>query len=171
MTARIHRRLTSHKDSSISLFDCDLSDPVVVYLINESYDKKHSDPNSDNEMPAIPMICIIDDDESVRESVSDLVQSLGYRVASFASAEEYLQSDYVGKSSCVITDLRMPGMSGADLQARLLAAGQKTPIIFITSFPSEDIRMQVLKAGAFGFFNKPFNDDSLVECLNKAVGL
>jgi FixJ family two-component response regulator len=117
----------------------------------------------------IPLVCIIDDDESVRESVSDLVQSLGYKTATFASAEEYLQSDHVENASCVITDVRMPGMSGVELQGHLRASGQKTPIIFITSFPSEDIGARVLKAGAFGFFRKPFDDDRLVECLNNAL--
>lgn len=120
-------------------------------------------------MPAVPLVCIIDDDESVRDSVSDLVESLGYKTTTFASADEYLQSDHVENSSCVITDVRMPGMSGVDLQARLRASGHKTPIIFITSFPSEDIRTRVLKAGAFGFFRKPFDDDKLVECLKSAL--
>ena len=120
-------------------------------------------------MPPIPLVCIIDDDESVRESVSDLVQSLGHKTATFASAEEYLQSDHVENSSCVITDVRMPGMSGVELQAHLGMSGHRTPMIFITSFPSEDIRTLVLKAGAFGFFRKPFDHDNLVECLNNAL--
>jgi len=120
-------------------------------------------------VPPIPLVCIIDDDESVRESVSDLVQSLGYKTATFASAEEYVQSVHVENSSCVITDVLMPGMSGVELQAHLRASGHKAPIIFITSFPSEDIRTRVLNAGAFGFFRKPFNDDGLVECLNNAL--
>jgi len=118
---------------------------------------------------ALPVISIIDDDESVRQSISDLVQALGYMTATFASAEEFLQSDRVGHSSCVILDVLMPVMSGIDLQTCLLANGDKTPIIFITSVPQEGIRAQALKAGAFGFLRKPFDDNSLVECLNRAL--
>jgi FixJ family two-component response regulator len=101
--------------------------------------------------------------------LSDLVQSLGYIAVTFASADEFLRSDCVAKSSCVITDVLMPGMSGIDLQAHMLAEGSKTPIIFITSSPSEGIQTQALRAGAFGFFKKPFDDDSLVECLNRGL--
>lgn len=118
---------------------------------------------------ALPVISIIDDDESVRESLSDLVQALGYAPVTFACAEEFLQSDRVGCSSCIITDVLMPGMSGIDLQARLLANGDNTPIIFITSVPRDSVRVQALKAGAFGFLRKPFDDHSFIECLNRAL--
>jgi FixJ family two-component response regulator len=101
--------------------------------------------------------------------LSDLVQSLGYIAVTFASADEFLRSDFVAKSACVITDVLMPGMSGVDLQAHMLANAHKTSFIFITSLPSESIRTQALRAGAFGFLKKPFDDDSLVECLNRAL--
>jgi FixJ family two-component response regulator len=114
------------------------------------------------------MISIIDDDDAVREATGELIQSLGYTAATFASAEEYLQSDCAKDTSCVISDMRLPGMTGVELQERL-AHGHKTPIIFMTAFPEEKMRVRVLKAGAFGFLRKPFGDDCLVECLNKAL--
>jgi len=115
------------------------------------------------------VISIIDDDASVREGIERLVRSLGHRVAVFSSAEEYLQSARVHDSACLITDLNMPGMSGAALQDRLLADGCATPIIFMTAYFEEKVRAQVLDAGASGFLRKPFADDSLIECLDKAL--
>jgi FixJ family two-component response regulator len=115
------------------------------------------------------VISIIDDDESVREATKSLVRSLGYKAAVFASAEEYLQSAQADDSSCLITDLHMPGMSGADLQDRLIADGRQVPMIFVTAYYEEKVRDRVLDAGAYGFLRKPFNDESLIECLDKAL--
>ena len=115
------------------------------------------------------MISIIDDDEFVRDAVKNLVRSLGYAAATHASAEDYLRSNKYGTSSCLITDIQMPGMSGADLQAQLIAEGNFTPIIFMTAFDNEKIRARVLKAGAFGYLKKPFDDGALVQCLEKAL--
>ena len=117
----------------------------------------------------VPLITIVDDNESVREATKALVRSLGYNVATFASAEEYLQSDCVDNSSCLITDLQMPGMSGADLQDRLIADGCDTPVIFMTAFSEEKIRTRVMSAGAVGFLSKPFSEEGLIECLDKAL--
>jgi FixJ family two-component response regulator len=116
-----------------------------------------------------PVISIIDDDPSVREATRSLVRSLGYQAQAFSSAEEYLQSNHVESSSCLITDLHMPGMSGADLQDRLLADGRHIPIIFMTAYFEDRIRDQVMDAGAFGFLRKPFDDESLIACLDKAL--
>jgi FixJ family two-component response regulator len=115
------------------------------------------------------VISIIDDDESVREATKSLVRSLGYKAAVFASAEEYLQSNWLDDSSCLITDLHMPGMSGVDLQDRLIADGRQIPMIFVTAYYEEKVRDRVLDAGAYGFLRKPFNDESLIECLDKAL--
>jgi FixJ family two-component response regulator len=117
----------------------------------------------------VPVISIVDDDESVREATKGLVRSFGYVAATFASAEEFLQSDHVRDTSCLISDVQMSGLSGVELQDRLNAAGHRVPIIFITAFPEERIRSRVLKAGACGFLTKPFNDDSLFECLDMAL--
>ena len=116
------------------------------------------------------MISIVDDDESQRESTMGLVRSLGYRAATFASAEEFLQSDSVDKTSCLITDVQMPGLSGIDLQRGLIARGVEMPTIFITAFPEEGTRLRALTAGAFGYLGKPFSEESLIKCLDKALG-
>ncbi|WP_063629455.1 response regulator transcription factor [Bradyrhizobium sp. WSM2254] len=117
----------------------------------------------------VPLISIVDDDGPNREATEALIRSLGYTAVTFASAEEYLQSDCVRSSSCLITDLQMPGMSGAELQDRLIADGHQTPIIFVTAFPEDKIRTRVLGAGALGFLSKPVNDECLIQCLDKAL--
>ena len=117
----------------------------------------------------VPLISIVDDDESVREAINALIRSLGYSAATFASAEEYLRSDCVEASSCLITDLQMPGMSGADLQDRLIADGRQLPVIMITAFAEQGIQARVMQAGAIGFLGKPFSEESLIRCLEKAL--
>ena len=109
------------------------------------------------------MISIVDDDPSVREATKGLVRSLGYGAAAFASAEDFLQSDQVNDTACLITDVQMPGLSGVELQSRLIAQGNCTPIIFITAFPEQRIRARALEAGAVGFLSKPFDEDCLIE--------
>jgi len=131
---------------------------------------RKSRSNKGAKLANVPVIAIIDDDESVREATKSLVRSLGYDAATFASAEDYLRSGGIWDSSCVITDLHMPGMSGADLQARLIANGHSTPVIFMTAYFDEKVRSRVLDAGAFGFLRKPFSDECLIECLDKALG-
>jgi FixJ family two-component response regulator len=116
-----------------------------------------------------PVISIVDDDESVREATKGLVRSLGYATVTFSSAEEYLRSDRVRDTSCLITDVQMPGMTGVELQDRLIASGKRTPVIFVTAFPEDNIRARVLEAGAFGYLSKPFNDECLIECLDEAL--
>ena len=116
------------------------------------------------------MISIVDDDESQRESTEGLVRSLGYKAATFASAEEFLQSDSVDNTSCLITDVQMPGLSGIELQRGLIARGVEMPTIFITAFPEEGTRLRALTAGAFGYLGKPFSEESLIKCLDKALG-
>ena len=115
------------------------------------------------------MISIIDDDAFVRVATDGLVRSLGYRTTTFASAEDYLQSDRINDTSCVITDVQMPGLSGVELQSVLLARGDPTPMIFITAFPEEKVRRRVLKGGAIGFLSKPFDDEQLIEHLQTAL--
>jgi FixJ family two-component response regulator len=117
------------------------------------------------------LISIIDDDPSVRLATQSLVRSLGYTAEVFSSAEEYLQSGSVSGSSCVITDLHMPGMSGSDLQDRLIADGRQIPIIFMTAYFEERTLARVMDAGAVGFLRKPFADERLIECLDRALGI
>jgi FixJ family two-component response regulator len=115
------------------------------------------------------MISIVDDDESIREATKCLVRSLGYEAATFCSAEEFLGSGHVKLTACLITDIQMPGMSGVELQDRLITDGHRVPVIFITAFPDERIRRRVIKAGAIGFLDKPFSEDHLIEHLNVAL--
>lgn len=115
------------------------------------------------------MISIIDDDESVRDATSDFVRSLGYCSVSFSCAEEYLRSERVRNTACIISDICMPGMSGVQLQERLIAEDWHTPIIFVTAFPDDAVRARVLGAGAVGYLSKPFTDESMIECLERAL--
>jgi FixJ family two-component response regulator len=115
------------------------------------------------------MISIIDNDEFMLDAVRSLVRSLGYSAAVFSSAEDYLQSDYLRDSACVIADVQMPGMTGADLQDRLIADGLRTPIIFMTAYSDERVQKRVMDAGAFGFLSKPFDEECLIKCIDEAV--
>jgi FixJ family two-component response regulator len=117
-----------------------------------------------------PVISIIDDDPSVRKATDGLVRSLGYRSFTFASAEDFLESDHISDTSCVITDVQMPGLSGVELQSVLIARGARLPMIFITAFPEDRIRRCVLEAGAIGFLSKPFEEAVLIEHLATALG-
>ena len=117
----------------------------------------------------VPVISIVDDDESFRRATTNFVRSLGYTAATFASAEEFLQADAAGRSDCLITDLQMPGMTGLELQTRLTAEGHRLPIIFISAFPEMKARAQALAAGAAAFLDKPISDDKLITCLSRAL--
>jgi FixJ family two-component response regulator len=123
----------------------------------------------DWKLPEALVISIVDDDRIARDAIRELVQSLGYRTAVFPSAEQFLESGSVEETACVITDLQMPGMSGFDLQVRLRDSGFDTPVIFVSGFPEERHRTRALDAGAVGFLSKPFEERSLVECLNAAL--
>ena len=120
-------------------------------------------------LPKVPVISIVDDDKSVREAISALVRSLGTAASTFASAEDFLDSDRVDDTSCLITDVQMSGLSGVELQNRLIADGRLIPIIGVTAYPEESIRTQMLRAGAIGFLSKPFNDECLINCLATAL--
>ena len=115
------------------------------------------------------MISIVDDDRIVREAMGDLVQSLGYEVATFESAEHFLESGSLAETRCLITDVQMPGLDGLELQRRLLAEGHSTPVIFVTAFSAGSSRRRAMEAGAVGFLSKPFHEDSLIKCVESAL--
>ena len=117
----------------------------------------------------IPVISIVDDDEGVRAAMERLMQAMGYSACTFASAEEFLKSEQVNNTSCLITDLHMPGLSGLDLQDRLIARGHRIPIIFITSQPDDVARTRAMNAGAVGFLSNPITLDPLTDCLDAAL--
>jgi FixJ family two-component response regulator len=114
------------------------------------------------------LVSIVDDDESVREALPDLLKELGYSVQTFSSAEEFLASDYVGLTKCLLLDLTMPGMSGLDLQGELALRRQQIPIVFITAHGDEAIRQRLLQQGAAECLFKPFSDIELRNALNTA---
>jgi len=117
------------------------------------------------------IVMIVDDDNSIRRAVRRLMKSFGFAVETFASAEEFLGSDRLEKTSCLILDVHMPGMNGLELQERLVASNSEIPIIFITAFTDERARLQALKAGAVGYLAKPFADDELLNCIHTALKL
>jgi FixJ family two-component response regulator len=116
-----------------------------------------------------PVISIVDDDESIRTATASLAQALGFRAYAFASAQEFLRSSHMSETSCLISDIQMPHMSGIDLQNLLIARGNRMPIIFITAYPDEKICARVLDAGAVCFLSKPFDAQTLITCLHEAV--
>jgi FixJ family two-component response regulator len=121
------------------------------------------------ELTKVPVISVIDDDASVRIAINNLVRSLGHTVHVFASAEAFLQSVQLNNSWCVIADVRMPAMSGIELQSHLRTQGNHVPFVFITAVPEQSARARALKDGAICFLTKPFDEDDLIECLGTAV--
>ena len=115
------------------------------------------------------MVAIVDDDDLMRSALEGLLQAVGLAAQAFASAEEFLKSGQQRQARCLITDIRMPGMSGLELQAHLNAERCKIPIIFITAHGDEKMRMQALRAGAVEFMAKPFDDEALLESVRAAL--
>ncbi len=117
-----------------------------------------------------PLISVVDDDPSVRESLESLIRSVGFAVKVFASAEEFLNSPRVLETNCLILDVRLPGMDGIELHRHLLAKKWKVPVIFITAHASEEhLRAQALRSGAVGYLIKPFSEESLLDAIDAAL--
>jgi len=115
------------------------------------------------------LVSVVDDDESVRESLPDLLRQLGFITQAFSSAEEFLASDIVGETKCLILDIAMPGMSGPELQQELVRRRQEIPIVFITAQSDETIRPRVIAGGAVECLFKPFSEAALIDALNSAL--
>jgi len=115
------------------------------------------------------VVAIVDDDESMRVAVQNLLSSVGIIARSFGSAEEFLLSGLQAEAACLISDIRMPDMTGLELQARLVADGRRIPIIFITAYGNVRSRTQALEAGAVEFLVKPFDDEHLIKTVRKAL--
>ena len=128
-------------------------------------------PRSTKSEPAATphVIAIVDDDKSFREAMARLMRSLGHAVAAFDSAEHFLLSDRISDTDCLICDVRMPRMSGVELQRCLTAKSHRIPIIFVTAHPTEGAREDALAAGAIGFLSKPCNQDTLIALLDRAL--
>jgi len=119
-------------------------------------------------MPETLTISIVDDDPAVRDALWRLMDSVGLPATAFASAEEFLASPSRGETTCLILDVRMPGIDGLELQRRLIASNWKVPIIFISAQSEAGVRERALQAGAVGFFNKPFNSAALLDAIAAA---
>ena len=117
------------------------------------------------------LVAIVDDDRSVQSALKDLMESAGLSARCFGSAEEFLNSDQRDETASLLADIRMPGMSGLELQARLLAEGSPIPMIFITAHDDAQVRMQAMKAGAIEVLFKPFDNDVLLEKVRAALGV
>ena len=127
-------------------------------------ESKHEKSNSERSL-----VSVVDDDESIRESLPDLLKEFGFAARAFSSAEAFLSSDCVDKTRCLILDIVMPGMTGLDLQQKLTSRGQEVPVICITARKDEALRARAFKQGAVRFLNKPFSDTALLDALNAAL--
>jgi FixJ family two-component response regulator len=116
-----------------------------------------------------PLISIVDDDEAMREAAKGLMKSLGFAAEVFASAEEFLASSRIGDTSCLLTDINLPGISGFELYVRLSAAGMAIPTILITGYPDDGVRERALKAGVICYLTKPFDDSDVLVCIHSAL--
>jgi len=121
-------------------------------------------------MPSRPLVSVVDDDESVRESLPDLLREFGFAAHAFASAEEFLASDRMDQTRCLILDVAMPGMSGPDLQRELRSRGSRIPIVFITAHADDIVRPRLIELGAVDCLVKPFSDTALRAALGVALG-
>ena len=116
-----------------------------------------------------PLVAVIDDDNSVRESSESLIRSAGFAVRVFDSAEQFLNSPYLRKADCLVLDVWMPGMSGPELRRNLLSEGNDVPVIFITAAADEEARARELANGAVAYLTKPFDEEELLSAIDRAV--
>ena len=120
-------------------------------------------------MPSAPLLAIVDDDDSLRTSLDNLLRSVGFRAHGFSSAEAFLRSNHVHETACLILDIRMAGMNGLELQRQIVAANWQIPIIFITSHVDDEARARALEAGAVAFLYKPCREDDLLQAIDAAL--
>jgi FixJ family two-component response regulator len=120
-------------------------------------------------MLRVPLIAIVDDDDALRDSLDDLLQSVGFRTHGFASAEAFLRSPQVHETACLLLDVRLPGMNGLALQRQMVAANWQIPIIFITSHVDDEARARALAAGAVAFLYKPCREADLLHAIEAAL--
>lgn len=116
-----------------------------------------------------PLITIVDDDSSVREGTVDLVQAIGFATQAFEGAGDFLNSDCIDSTSCLIADVRMPGMTGLELHDRLVGTGRIIPTILLTAYPNGQDRKRALQAGVICYLAKPYNEDALLACIRSAL--
>lgn len=117
-----------------------------------------------------PLVAIVDDDVMISEATGELIETFGLAARTFASAEAFLGSDCVPRTSCLIADMHMPGLDGLQLHGKLTRSGYRIPVIFITAFRDDRVRNRALKAGAICYLNKPFDPIVLLDCIRSAIG-
>ena len=120
-------------------------------------------------MRSVPLIAIVDDDDALRNSLEDLLQSVGFRVHGFASAEAFLQAQQAPETACLLLDVRLPGMNGLELQRQLVAAHWGIPIIFVTAYADDTVRARALAAGAVAVLSKPCREEDLLHAIEAAL--
>ncbi|RXG91529.1 response regulator [Bradyrhizobium zhanjiangense] len=145
-----------------------LAGPPCTFRCGRGDGKRNPERGADV-LSVASVISVLDDDPYVRAAINNLLQSRGYIVHTFASAEEFLRSADSTDTSCVIADVQMPSVTGIDLLTQMRAQGSATPFIFITAFPDESVRVRALKAGASCFLGKPFAASDLMQCLEVAL--
>ena len=119
----------------------------------------------------IALVGIVDDDQSVRDSLSSLLRSAGYKTMAFESAEAFLNADGHSQPDCLLLDVRMPGLSGLELQSQLHGMKCMTPVIFVTAHTDDQVRARALQQGAAAFLGKPFDDEVLLSAIHSAIGI
>jgi FixJ family two-component response regulator len=120
-------------------------------------------------MPSVPLIALVDDDDALRNSLDNLLRSVGFRVQGFASAEAFLQAQHAPETACLMLDVRLPGINGLELQRQLVAAHWGMPIIFVTAYADDDVRARALAAGAVAFLYKPCREEDLLHAIEAAL--
>jgi FixJ family two-component response regulator len=120
-------------------------------------------------MPSVPLIAIVDDDDALRNSLDNLLRSVGFRVQGFASAEAFLQAPHAPEAACLVLDVRLPGMNGLELQRQLGAVRGSMPIIFVTAYADEHVCARALAAGAVAFLSKPCREEDLLHAIEAAL--
>ena len=116
------------------------------------------------------MVCVVDDDDSLLRALRRLLDATGFRVETFSSAEQFLESEHRGRADCLVLDVHLGGLSGLDLQERLASSGVSTPVVIITAHDERSTRERARRAGAIEYLRKPFDDDSLIDAIHKAIG-
>ena len=119
--------------------------------------------------PVVSLVGVVDDDESLREAISSLLRSAGYRCSVFPSARAFLESDTLEATDCMVLDVRMPEVTGPELQAKLRAMNSAVPVIFVTAHADDEVRARALRDGASAFLNKPFSEDALLDAIRSAL--
>jgi FixJ family two-component response regulator len=141
----------------------------LLCCLHVTGDRRNLDTGVADGVAKIPLIAIVDDDDSLRNSLDNLIRSVGFRAQSFSSAEAFLNSSHVHESACLILDVRLPGLGGLELQRRIVDAKWHIPIIFITAHADDDARGRALQAGAVDFLTKPFREEALLKAIDSAL--